>query len=78
MDFNLQVPNEEEAKESFFEDEADFEVFFDAPSSFPSPGEAEAPAEAGSSPSPIGALPSDLHDSEAHTTEATRNSPSNT
>ena len=50
----------------------------DAPSSVPFPREAEAPAEVGSSPSPARALPSDLHGSEARTTEATYSSPSNT
>ena len=52
-------------------------MFSDAPSSVPLPSEAAAPAEAGSSPSPIGALPFDLHGSEAHFTEAARSSPSN-
>ena len=78
MDFNLQVPDEEEAEESISKDEADPEVFPDAPSSVPFHGEAEAPVEAGSSPSPVGALPYDLHSSEARTIEATRSSPSNT
>ena len=76
LDFNLQVSDEEEAKESVYEDKADPEVFPDVPSSVPLPSEAEAPAEVGSPPSPAGALPSNLHDSEAHTTEATRSSPS--
>ena len=53
-------------------------MFPDAPSSVPFPREVEAPAEAGSSPSPVGAFPSDLHGSEARTSEATRSSPSNT
>ena len=78
MDFNLQVPDKEEAEESVFEYESDPEVFPDAPSSVPFPGEAEAPTKAGSSPSLVGALPSDLHGSEARTTKATRSSPSNT
>ena len=60
------------------EEEVDLKVFPDAPSSVPFPGEAEAHAEAGSSPSPVGALPSDLHGSEAYIIEATRSSPSNT
>ena len=77
LNFNLQVPDEEEEEESVSEDEADPEVFPDAPSLVPFLGEAEAPAEDGSFPSPIGALPSDLHGSEACTTEATRSSPSN-
>ena len=76
LDFNLQVPDEEEAEESVSEEEADLEVFLDAPSSVPFPGEAEAPAEAGSSPSL--AFPFDLHSSEARIAEATRSSPSNT
>ena len=78
LDFNLQVPDEEEAKESISKDEADLEVFSDAPSSVPFPREAEVPTEAGSSPSPIGVLPSDLHGLEARTAEVTRSSPSNT
>ena len=78
LDFNLQVPDEEEAEESVSEDEVDPEVFPDARSSVPFPGEAEAPAEASFSPSPVGALPYDLHASEARTTEATHSSPSNT
>ena len=78
LDFNLQVPNEEEAEESVSEDDADPEVFPDASSSVPSPEEAEAPIEAGSSPLPARAFPSDLHGSEAHATKATRSSPSNT
>ena len=77
LDFNLQVPDEEEAKESVFEDEADPEVFSDAPSLVPLPSEAKTPAEAGSSPSPTGALSFDLHSSEASTIEAARGSPSN-
>ena len=77
LDFNLQVLDEEEAKEFIYEKEVDPEVFSDAPNSVPLPGEAEAPAEAGSSPSPTGALPSDLHGLEAHTTKAARSSPSN-
>ena len=64
-------------EESISEDEADPEVCSDAPSSVPLPSEAEAPAKAGSSPSPVGALPSDLHGSEARTTEAAHSSPSN-
>ena len=77
LDFNLQVPDEEEAKELVSEDEADPEVFFEAPSSVPYLGEAETSAEAGSSPSPAGALPSDSHGSEARITKAARSSPSN-
>ena len=70
MDFNLQVPDEEEAEESVSDDEVDLKVFSDIPSSVPLPSEAETPAEASSSPSPNGALPSDTHDLEARTTEA--------
>ena len=77
MDFNLQVPDEEEAEESVFEDEADPEVFSEALSSILFPGEAETPAEASSSPSPIESLPSDSHGSEARTTKAARSSPLN-
>ena len=77
MDFNLQVPDEEEAEESVAKDEADPEVFSEAPSSVPYPGEDETPAEAGSSPSLTRALSSDSHGSEAHTTEAACSSPSN-
>ena len=61
LDLNLQVLDEEEAEESVYENEVDPEVFSDTPSLVPLPGEAEAPAEVGSSPSPVGALPSDLH-----------------
>ena len=74
LDFNLQVPDEEEAKESVSEDEADPEVFSDTPSSVPLPGEVEIPAKASSSPLPVGALPSDTHGLEARTTEAARSS----
>ena len=77
MDFNFQVPDEEEAEESDFEDEADPEVFSDAPSSVPLLGEAEIPTEAGSSPSPSRALPSDTHGLEARTTEAAHSSTPN-
>ena len=78
LDFNLQVPDEEEAEESVSEDEANLEAFPDAPSSVLFLGEAEASTEAGSSSSSSRALPSDLHGSEARTTEVTRSSPSNT
>ena len=78
MDFNLRVLDEEEAEESVSKDEANPEVFPNAPSSGLFPGEAEAPTKAGSSPPPTGALHSDLHGSEARTTKATRSSPSNT
>ena len=78
MDFNLQVLEEEEEEESVSEDEADPEVFTNAPNSVPFLEEAEAPVEAGSSPSLAGALPSYLHGSKARTTKATHSSPSNT
>ena len=77
LDFNLQVHDEEETEESISKDEADLEVFSDAPSSVRLPGEVKTPAKASSSLSPTGALPSDLQGSEAHTTEVTRSSPSN-
>ena len=79
MDFTFQVPDldEEEAEESVSEDEADPEVFSDTPSFVPLPSEAEVPVEAGSLLSPAGASPSNLHGSEARTTEATRNFTSN-
>ena len=77
MDFNLQVLDEEEAEESVSEDEADPEVFSEAPNSVPFPGEDETPAEASSSPSPAGALPFDSHGSKALTTKPARSSPSN-
>ena len=77
LDFNFQVPDEEEAEESVYEDEADPGVYSDTPSSVPLPGEPEVLAEAGSPLSPAGALPSDLHSLEARTTEAPRSSTSN-
>ena len=77
LDFNLQVPDEEEAKESVSEDKADPEVFSKAPISVPYPGEVETPVKDGSSPSPAVDLPSDSHGSEARTTKAARSSPSN-
>ena len=79
MDFNFPVPDpdEEETEESVSEDEADPGVSSDNPSSAPLPGEAEVLAEAGSLCSPAGASPSDFHGSEAHTTEAARNSTPN-
>ena len=70
LNFNFQVPDEEEAKESVYEDEAYPGVFSDTPSSVPFPGEVKVPAEAGSSLSLTGASPSDLHGLEARTTEA--------
>ena len=77
LDFNLQVPDEEEAEESISKDEADPEVFSDTSSSVPLPSEAEIPAVAGSSPSPARALPSDTHDLEVRTIEAARGSTPN-
>ena len=65
MDFNIQVPDEEEVEESVYEDEEDPEVFFEPHSSVPYLGEVETPTEAGSSPSPIGGFPSDSHGLEA-------------
>ena len=58
------------------EEEADPQVFLDAPNLVPFPGEAEVSVEASSSPSLT--LPSDLHGSEARIAEATHSSPSNT
>ena len=77
MDFNFQVPDEEEAEESVSEDEADPEVFSDTLRFSPLPGEVEVPAGAGSPLSLAGASPSNLHGSEAHTTEAAHSSTSN-
>ena len=76
LDLNFQVPNEEEAEESIYEDEADPGVFFDTPSFVPLPGEVEVPAESGSPLSPAGASPSDLHGLEARTTEVALSSTS--
>ena len=70
LDFNLQVPDEEEVEESVSEDQADPDVFSDIPSSVPLLGEAEIPVEAGSSLSPAGASPSDSRGLEARPTEA--------
>ena len=79
MDFNFPVPDldEEEAEESVSEDEADPGVSFDTPSSVLLPGEVEVTDGDGSPLLPTGALPSDLHGLEAHTTKAARSSPSN-
>ena len=76
LDFNFPVsdPDEEEVKESVYEDEADPRVSSDTLSSAPLPGESEVPAKAGSLRLSVGALPFDLHGSEARTTEAARNS----
>ena len=76
MDFNLQVSDEEKAGEFVSEDEADIEVFSEAPSSVPFPSEVETPVEASFSPSPAVALPFDSHGLEACTNKAARSSPS--
>ena len=54
LDFNFQVPNEEEAEESVSEDEADLGVFFDTPSSVPLLGEAEVLARLAFPSRPLG------------------------
>ena len=77
LDFNFQVPDEEEAEESVSEDKVDLGVFSDTPSSVPFPSEAEVPTEAGSPLSPTGGSPSDLHGLEARTSEVARSSTSN-
>ena len=77
MDFNFQVPDEEEAQELFSKDEADPRVSSDTPSSVPLLGEAKVLAEAGSPLSLAGASPSDLHSFEARTTKAAHSSTSN-
>ena len=70
LDFNLQIPDEEEEEESVSKEEANLEVFSDTPNSVPLHSEAEIPAEAGSTPSPTRASPSDSQDLEARTTKA--------
>ena len=77
LDFNFQVPNEEEAEESVSEDETDLGVLSDTPSSVPLPSEAKVPIEASSPLSPAEDSPSDLHGLETHTSEAARCSTSN-
>ena len=77
LDFNIQVHDEEEMEESVSNDEVDPEVFSNTPSSVPLPDEAKIPVEAGFSPSPAGALPSDMQGLEARTTEAARSSTPN-
>ena len=77
LDFNFQVPDEEEAEESVYEDKVDLGVFSDTPNSVPLLGEAKVSTEAGSPPSLVGASPSDLHGLEACTTEAAHSSTSN-
>ena len=74
MDFNFQVSDEEKVEEFVYENKAYPGVYSDTPSSVPLPGEPEVLAEAGSPLSPARASPSDLHDLEAHTTEATHSS----
>ena len=63
LDFNFQVPAEEEVEESDLDDEVDPMVLSDAPSYVPFPGEPEieAPTEASSPTSVTGTLPSDVH-----------------
>ena len=58
-------------------DEADPGVYSNTPSFVPLLDELEVPVEAGSPLSPAGASLSDFHGLEACTTEATRNSTSN-
>ena len=58
LDLNLQVPSEEEAEESSFENEADPGTFLDAPRSADCPGDLEALAEARSPSLHVGALSS--------------------
>ena len=72
LDFNFQVPVEEETKESDSDNETDHMVFSDAPNSVPLPGEPkiEAPVEAGSPTSIAGISSSDLHGLEVRVTEA--------
>ena len=77
LDFNLQVPDEEEAEESVSEDEVDPKVFSNTPSSVPLLGKSKIPAKASSSPSHVGASPSNSHDLEARTAEAARSSTPN-
>ena len=78
LDFNFQVPDEEEAEESIFEDEADLGLFSYTPSSVPLPSEAEVPTKASFLLSPAGVSPFNLHGSKACTSEAARSSSSNT
>ena len=74
LDFNLQVPDEEEVEESVSKDKVDPEVFSDTPSLVALPGEAEIPTEAGSASLSAWASPSDSRDFEAYTTEVARSS----
>ena len=50
LNLDFQVPAEEEAEESVFEDEADPRMFSDAPSFAPLPGKPEIPTEGWLSP----------------------------
>ena len=61
MDFNFQVPDEEEAEESISKDEADPGLYSDTLRSASLLGEPEVLAEVVSPLSPAGASPSDLH-----------------
>ena len=54
LDLNLQVPSDEEAKESFSEGEADPKVFSNVPRSTNCLGEPEVPVEANSPSRPVG------------------------
>ena len=79
LDFNFPVPDpdEEEAEEFVYEENADPRVSSDTPSSIPLPGEVEVPAKVGSPLSSAWASPSNLHNLEAYITKATRSSLSN-
>ena len=77
LDFNFQVLDEEEAEESISKDEVDPGVLSDTLISIPFSSEAGVPSEASSPLSPTGASPSDLHNLEARTSEATHSSTSN-
>ena len=72
MDFNFEVPIEEEEEGSDSDDEADLVVFSDAPSFVPLTGEPkiEAHAKASSPTSITGTSPSDLYGLEVWVTEA--------
>ena len=76
LDLDVQLPDEEEAEESVSKDEVDPRMFSNAPSSALLSGEPEIPGEADSPLFPAGALPSDSHGLEAHTTEAAHSSTS--
>ena len=72
LDFNFQVPTEEEAEEFDFDNEVDPVVLSNASSSVPFPGEPEieAPAEASSPTSVTGTLPSNVHGLEVRATQS--------